>query len=156
MTLENRPVLADPAFRWEDVVVGERHRSGPYTLSEDEIIAFARRYDPLPIHLDPAAAAASPFGGLTASGSQMLSVRQRLLYDFAFSGGVIVSLGFEEVRYAAPLRAGRRCVVEIEFLAKRPSNSQPERGIVTIGTTLLAEDEAVLTLRENVLMRRRL
>lgn len=145
----------DPAFCWEDITVDEVMRSGSYVITEDEIMAFARQFDPLPIHADRAAAAAGPFGVLTASGAHILALRLRLMGDFAFPGGVIAAVGYDEVRFLAPLRANQTYQVEIRFASKRPSASRPDRGIVTLAATLLADDQPIMTLTDTVLMRRR-
>jgi acyl dehydratase len=146
---------ADPDFHWDDIVIGEKQRSSFYAVSEAEIMAFAARYDPLPIHVDPEAAAASQFGSITAAGSHMLAIRQRLVHEFAFGGGVVASIGYDEVRFLAPLRAGQACQVEVEFLEKRPSGKRPDRGVAIIGMTLFADGVPVLKLRDVALMRRR-
>lgn len=142
-------------FFWEDVEVGTRERSGSLVVSAPEIIDFAKRFDPLPIHVDLTAAEAGPFGGLTASGSHMFAIRNRLLHDFKFSTAVIASLGVDEVRYVAPLRPGQTCQVEVEFLEKTPSRSKPDRGSTRIRMTLLADGVPVMSLIDLALMRRR-
>jgi acyl dehydratase len=142
-------------FSFEDVVIGSVETSSAFLLTADEIIGFASRYDPLPIHIDQAAAAAGPFGVLTASGAHMVAIRMRLIHDFAYGGGVIAAIGLDEVRFLAPLRAGQTCQVEIEFLEKRESAKRPDRGVVTIRQTLLADGAPVLSLKDIVLMRRR-
>jgi acyl dehydratase len=142
-------------FAFEDVVIGAVETSSGFLVTEAEIISFASRYDPLPIHLDHLAAAAGPFGVLTASGAHMLAIRMRLIHDFGYGGGVIAAMGLDEVRYLAPLRAGQICEIESEFLEKRESKKQPDRGVVTIRQTLLADGAKVLTLKDIVLMRRR-
>jgi acyl dehydratase len=124
-------------------------------VTEAEIIEFAKFFDPLPIHVDPDAAKASRFGGVTASGSHMLAIRQKLVSRFGLESGIIASLGYEEVRFLAPLRGGQSCVVELEFLDKRESRSKPDQGIATLGITLLADDQPVLKLRDIGLMHRR-
>jgi len=142
-------------FYWEDVIVGERARSSAQIVTEEEILAFATTYDPLPIHIDAQAAARGPYGKLTAAGTHMLAIRQKLLYDFVYPEGVVASIGYDEVRFLAPLHAGQQCHVEIEFLEKRASTKRADRGIVIIAMTLFADDTAVLSLRDIVLMRRR-
>jgi acyl dehydratase len=153
--MNTRPIVADPLFRWEDAEIGARERSQPYVITREEMLSFARRFDPLPIHVDAAAAELSQFGGLTAAGCHMLAIRQRLLYDFAFPGGVVASIGYDEVRFLAPLRAGQTCIVEIEFLEKRPSKSRADRGVLVISNTLLADDIPILTLKDIGLVKRR-
>ena len=145
---------ADGSY-WEDIVIDDVQRSTRHVVGEEEIVAFASQFDPLPIHTDHAAAAAGPFGTITASGAHILALRLKLMADFAFSRGVIATMGYEEVRFLAPLRVGQRYQAEIRFLAKRPSASKSDRGIVTVGATLLADDVPIMTLKDTVLMRRR-
>ena len=145
----------DPDFYWDDIIVNETQRSSLYQVSESEIIDFASRYDPMPIHIDRNYAAANEFGSITASGSHMLAIRQRLVLEFAFTGGVIASIGYDEVRFLNPLRADQQCQVEIQFIDKRPTSKRADRGVVIVGMLLLADDKPVLTLRDIALMRRR-
>jgi acyl dehydratase len=142
-------------FTFEDVIIGEITRSGEYRVSEEEIISFASRYDPLPIHVDHRAAAAGPFGVLTASGAHMIAIRMRLIHDLAYGGGVIAAVGIEELQFLAPLRAGQICQLEAEILEKRESSKRADRGIVTLRQTLLADGVPVVTMKDIVLMRRR-
>jgi acyl dehydratase len=145
----------DQNFTWDDIVVGATERSSSYRVTEDEIISFAGRYDPLPIHVDRAAAEASPFGGLTASGVHMLAIRMRLVHEFAYGGGVIAAIGLDEVRYLAPLRANQDCHVEIKFLEARPSAKRADRGVAVIEMVMFADGVKVLGMKDIVLMRRR-
>ena len=145
----------DPDFYWDDIIVNQTQRSSLYQVSESEIIDFASRYDPMPIHIDRNYAAANVFGAITASGSHMLAIRQRLVLEFAFTGGVIASIGYDEVRFLNPLRADQQCQVEIQFIDKRPTSKRVDRGVVIVGMLLLADDKPVLTLRDIALMRRR-
>jgi acyl dehydratase len=146
--------MTHTSFAWEDVILGARERSGFYHVDDAEIIAFAQQYDPRPVHVDPAMAAQTAYGGLIAAGGHMLAIRQRLMADFAWKSGVLVSIGHDEVRFIGPLRGGARCQVEMEWLDKRAS-SKPERGVATVGVTLLADEKPVLTLKDIILMSRR-
>jgi acyl dehydratase len=87
---------------FEDIDPGAELVSGEMVLEREAIIAFAQSWDPLPIHLDDAAGQAAGFGGITASGTHLLAVKHRLLYDFGFERTVIASFGFDEVRFRAP------------------------------------------------------
>ncbi len=136
-------------------MIGTTETSSIYLITEDEIIAFASRYDPLPIHVDREIAAASQFKSITASGVHILAIRMRLVHDFSYGGGVIASIGLDEVRYLAPLRAGQACQVEIKFLEKRPSGKQADRGIVIIEMVMRADGVPVASMKDIVLMRRR-
>jgi acyl dehydratase len=146
--------MTDLSFAWEDAVLGARERSGFYRVDDAEIIAFAQQYDPRPVHVDPTAAAQSAYGGLIAAGGHMLAIRQRLLADFAWKSAVLVSIGHDEVRFVGPLRGGAICQVEMQWLDKRPS-SKPERGVATVGLTLFADDQPVMTMKDIILMKRR-
>lgn len=144
----------DLNFRWEDVQIGAIGLSGAYTVDDDEIISFAERYDPLPIHVDRAAAAASRFGGLIAAGGHVLAIRQRLMHQFGWRAAVIASIGYDEVRFLAPLRGGACCRVRTEWIEKKPS-SKPDRGMAVVLQTLLADEVPVLTVKDIVLLKRR-
>jgi acyl dehydratase len=147
--------LSESKVYWEDIEIGAKQRSGVTVTSEEQMLAFARQFDPLPVHVDRAAAAASQFGTLTAPGTYMLALRVRLSHGFAFAGSLIAAVALEEVRFLAPLRAGQTCQVEIEILDKRTSRADETRGIVVMRSTLLADAEPVLTLKDVLLMRRR-
>jgi acyl dehydratase len=149
-------MAADPNFRLEDIIPGAKERSGDYAVSEAEIIEFAVKYDPLPIHIDKVAAKASPFGGIIAAGGHMLAIKQILLHDFPYAGGVIASLGHDEVRFLKPLKGGSNCHVEIEWLSATPSTTRPDRGAAVILISLIADGVTVMTLKDLVLMKRRL
>jgi len=77
------------------------------------------------------------------------------VHDFAYGGGVIASIGLDEVRYLAPLRAGQACQVEIKFLEKRPSGKHADRGIAIIEMVMRADGAPVVSMKDIVLMRRR-
>ncbi len=143
------------SFAWEDVVLGARERSGSYLVDDAEIIAFAEQYDPRPVHMDAAQAAQTAYGGLIAAGGHMLAIRQRLMADFAWKSAVLVSIGHDEVRFVGPLRGGSICQVEMAWLEKRPS-SKPERGVATLGVTLFADEKPVMTMKDIILMTRRI
>ncbi|HEY8698067.1 MAG TPA: MaoC family dehydratase [Rhizomicrobium sp.] len=123
---------------WEDIEIGARRELGTYTFSEDEIIAFARQYDPQIFHIDPQAAKQTVFGGLIASGWHTVAVWMKL----AIAGraqekqedrGVLragVSPGFEALRWLKPVRPGMTLAYSSEVTAKVESRSRPEWGLV--------------------------
>jgi acyl dehydratase len=124
-------------------------------VERDEMVAFAQRWDPLPIHLDEEAA--KPFGGLTASGSFLLALRLRLIHDMDRQPAVIASFGYDEVRFKAPVHAGDELKLVIDFEKKRESASKPDRGIVTMRETLINQrGEVVLHVIDTVLVWKRL
>ncbi|HZQ28207.1 MAG TPA: MaoC/PaaZ C-terminal domain-containing protein [Acidimicrobiales bacterium] len=94
-------------MKFEDFKEGQEFVSGTRTVSQDEMIEFARRYDNQPMHTDPAAAAASPFGGLIASGFMTLAVAWQLWLDMGLQGeDGRGGIAMERVRWYKPLRPG--------------------------------------------------
>lgn len=132
--------------RWfDDFSVGERFEFGAYTVTEDEIVDFARRYDPQPFHLDPDAARASHFGGLVASGWMTCSVLMRLLCDhFIPRVSSMGSPGVDEVRWLEPVRPGDVLRARSEILECRPSRSKPDRGVLRARHQLVNQHGAVV------------
>ena len=116
---------------FEDFRVGQVIELGSRTVSKDEIIAFARKFDPQPFHIDEAAAERSIYGGLIASGMHTCSIFMRLLYDGLLSRAASMgSPGQDELRWIKPVRPGdtlsARGLVE-ELI---PSRSKPDRGLI--------------------------
>jgi acyl dehydratase len=110
---------------WEDFKVGEAAQLGRHTFTPQEIVAFARQFDPQPFHLDPAAAEHSVFGGLIASGWHTCAVGMRLMCEALIHHTVSLgSPGVDNIRWLQPVRAGdtleyRRIVVESRASATR-------------------------------------
>ena len=108
---------------WEDFQVGEVSEVGPVTVSQDEIVEFATRFDPQPFHVDPEAARRSPFGGLIASGWHTTALFmgmfvRAVLLDSASLG----SPGVEEIRWTAPVRPGDTLTGRSTVVAVQPSS----------------------------------
>jgi len=94
---------------YEDHEIGQSAALGAHTFARDEIVAFARKFDPQPFHLDEAAAAESIFGGLVASGWHTVSVSMRLLVDGRREQREAVAAkgrGVRDLRWTAPVRVG--------------------------------------------------
>ena len=141
----------------EDVAVGQRFVSEPYHVSETAMVEFARQFDPQPFHLNHAAAEASVFGGLAASGWHTAAIAMRLLMTGAmqFAGGAI-GLGVDELRWPTALRPNDTMQLETEILETRPSRSKAGYGIVRIGNVAKNQrGEVVLSYKANALVRRR-
>ncbi len=116
---------------FEDYVPGLTVDCGAFSISEAEIIAFAKEYDPQPFHTDPVAAAAGPFGGLIASGWQTTSMMMRLLVEhFVSPESGLGAAGVDEIRWPKPVRPGDTLHVRATVMEARRSNSKPDRGIV--------------------------
>jgi acyl dehydratase len=142
----------------EDFAVGQICRAGPLPVHAERITTFAAEFDPQPFHLDAHAARDTIFGGLVASGWHTAALTMRLLVqsDFNPAGG-IVGAGFEEFRWARPVRPGDALRVEAEVVEVRPSRSRPDQGVLKVRTTTLNQkDEAVqITVGNLVVPRRR-
>ncbi|HMK73872.1 MAG TPA: MaoC family dehydratase [Myxococcaceae bacterium] len=141
----------------EDLVPGQRRSFGPRVLTREEILAFARDWDPQPFHLDEEAAARSPFGGLIASGWQTAALCMRLVVDGLLAGSTSIgSPGLDELRWLKPVRPGDALTVELTVLEVTPSRSKPDRGSVRLSYTCTNQKgETVMTLVARVIFLRR-
>ncbi|WP_433464603.1 MaoC family dehydratase [Spirillospora sp. CA-128828] len=142
---------------FEDYAEGATYEYGHVTVSEAEILEFARRFDPQPIHVDADFAASGPFKGIIASGWHTGSIMMRLFADHVLSRvASLASPGVDELRWPAPVRPGDSLRLRVTILEARPSRSKPDRGIVRTRAELLnQDDQAVLhTLPMNLLRRR--
>jgi acyl dehydratase len=128
----------------EDLSVGQTFTSGTRVIDADEIKRFAAEYDPQPFHTDEAAAKTSFFGGLAASGWHTAAVTMRLLVDGGapVAGGVIGAGG--EIAWPKPTRPGDVLRVESEIVEIKPSQSRPDRGIVTFQSKTRNQDGEIL------------
>lgn len=127
------PIGGDEPRYWEDVEIGERVRSAEFEFSRENIFAFARQYDPQPMHLSDEGAAQSFFGELIASGWQTACVTFRLMVDARPLGSTpLVGLEVQAMKFERPVRPGDRVHVEGEVLERRVSKSRPDRGIITM------------------------
>ena len=115
----------------EDLHVGRQFVSGALTLGADDIKAFAASFDPQPFHQDEAAATASFFGGLAASGWHTAAITMKLIVgSVPLAGGVIGAGG--EIAWPAPVRPGDSLSVETEVVEVTASRSHPERGMAVL------------------------
>lgn len=127
---------------FEDLDPGDVYDCGTRTLTAEELVTFAERFDPLPIHADPDYAERGPFGGLIASGIHTLALSQSAAVEGFFGGSAVVAAGgFEELRFPAPLRPGETMRVDVEVLGARVSESDPRRGVVRSRRTGRVDDE---------------
>lgn len=130
--MEPNSPQASPPFVYEDLYIGQRFTSGTRLVEQDEIIAFAKQFDPQPFHTDPEAAKETLFQGLVASGWHTAAMTMRLLIDSGLSieGGMVGAGG--ELTWPRPTRPGYVLQVETEVVELRPSRSRPDRGLATI------------------------
>ena len=135
--------------RWfSDYRPGAIYEYGTVLMTEDEMLDFARRFDPQPIHIDSAYAATGPFGGLIASGWHTASVFMRLYVEHYLSRvASLASPGVDELRWPVPVRPGDSLRMRATIIEARRSKSKPDRGLVhTRGEMLNQRDEVVLSM----------
>jgi acyl dehydratase len=143
---------------FEDFVVGQTYKSGGRVkVTKEEIIAFAKKFDPQPFHIDEAAARTSIFGRLVASGWHTAAMTMSLIAtsETRAAGGT-VGLGFDSLRWPMPVFPGDELRIESEVLEARPSSSRPDRGVIKTRTrTLNQNGELVQEVVGNALVPRR-
>ncbi len=115
---------------FEDYRVGDEFAGEPVAFTEDEIVAFARRYDPQPFHIDRAAAEASPFGGIIASGTHLFAAVWGGMIRAGFLNGRAMGAPGVEIRMREPVRPGDTLTALSRVRATRASRSQADRGYV--------------------------
>jgi acyl dehydratase len=124
--------MIKPLASFDELSVGQEFDFGSIRMELDEILDFARRWDPQPFHIDPAAAAAGPFRGIIASG---LHTQAACFGHIIRSGWVAqVSMGGADqlVRWPAPVRPGDEIGITARIEALTPSRSKPDRGVVKV------------------------
>ena len=134
---------------FEDYVAGSVHRFGSVTVDADEIVEFAKRYDPQSIHTDPEAAKRGPFGGLIASGWMTCGLMMRLYAEhYLTSVASLASPGLDELRWLKPVRPADALSVQVTVLKTAASQSKPDRGAVTSFIEVFNQnDEVVMSFR---------
>jgi acyl dehydratase len=133
----------------EDYLPGAVHEFGSIEVEEDEIIAFAQRFDPQPFHTDPEAAKQSVFGGLIASGWFTSSLMMRLFVDHYLSQvASLSSPGVDELRWLKPVRPGDALSLRITVMDVKRSRSKPDRGVLRSYIEVLNQrNEVVMTMK---------
>ncbi len=142
---------------FEDYQVGAVYEYGYVTLDEAEIVAFALRFDPQPMHIDLQFAAAGPFGGVIASGWHTAGVLMRMIADHYLSKvASLASPGIDELRWPAPVRPGDSLKLRATVVEARLSRSKPDRGLVRTHAELLNQDGSIVLslVAMNLLLRR--
>ncbi len=142
---------------FDDLSVGQRFPFAGRTLSQDEIIAFAKDFDPQSFHIDTENAKHSPFGGIIASGWHTCAIMMRMLCDAWVSNSTSVgSPGIDELKWAHPVRPGDTLSGYAEVLALKPSKSKPDRGIVQVLLLLKNQhDQTVLEMKAHIIFLKR-
>ena len=143
---------------FEDLMVGAETEFGSYDVTREEVIDFARKYDPQPFHLSDEAAAKTHFGRIAASGwhtaAMTMGVISRRLVEEDQAG--LGSPGIDELRWKKPVYPGDTITVRGKILEKTPSRSKPEIGSIRTETTVTNQNgELVMSYASIILMRRR-
>ncbi|MBA3475359.1 MAG: MaoC family dehydratase [Actinobacteria bacterium] len=129
-----------PEQYFEDFEPGQVVELGSVDVSEEEILEFARRYDPQPFHVDAEAAKGSVFGGLIASGWHTGALWMRLYVDAMLGASAQGSPGIEELRWLAPVRPGDTLLGRLTVLDATPSERRPDRGTIRIRGEMVNQD----------------
>lgn len=142
----SRPI-SDRYF--EDYVEGDVHSFGTIKVEADEIIAFAKQFDPQTFHTNPEAARRGPFGGLIASGWHTAGLMTRLFMEhYLTKVASLGSPGGDELRWIKPVRPGDNLSVRVTVLKAAPSKSKPDRGAVTSFIEVINQaSEVVMTFK---------
>ena len=131
----------------EDYAVAQTFSSGRLRVDKVRIKAFAAEFDPQPFHLDEEAARKTIFRGLVASGWHTAAMTMRLLVESEFKpASGLIGVGFDELRWPRPVRAGDELRTESEILEVRPSKSRPEQGLIKFRTTTLNQNGEVVQI----------
>ncbi|MGH8751460.1 MAG: MaoC family dehydratase [Burkholderiales bacterium] len=144
-------------YYWEDFKAGENVELGEKRVSREEIIAFARAYDPQPFHIDEQAARQSFFGGLIASGWHTCAMLMRIMCDaFLLESASMGSPGVDNIRWLKPVRPDDVIRVRRVCLETRASQSRPEMGVIKNRYEVYNQnDELVMQIEAMSLIRRR-
>jgi acyl dehydratase len=147
--------LAD--YYLEDFEIGRMYTSPERTVTEQEALDFARRYDPQYFHLDPVAARDSVFGGLVIGGFQTAAIAWALVQQTRmFDASAIAGIGIDELRWHKPVRPGDTLRCDFTLLEARASRTQSDRGIARFRYELKNQrGEIVLSLAIIQMLRRR-
>jgi acyl dehydratase len=141
----------------DELSIGERFTTRSVSITEDEILDFARRFDPQPFHLDPSAAARSIYGGLIASGFHTASIVFSLFIELGvLAESSMGSPGMDELKWLLPVRPGDSLRAEVEVVEIRSSLTKPDRGIVRLRYHGYNQNsEEVITFTVNHLLKRK-
>ena len=142
---------------FEDFIPGQEIALGSRTVSEEEIIEFARQFDPQPFHVDREAAGASIYGGVIASGWHTCAMMMRMVVDgMPFASTSMGSPGLDGVRWLLPVRAGDTLSLRHVTKQVKASSSKPDRGVVwTSWVATNQHGETVCTIEGMAMFKRR-
>ena len=143
---------------WEDMDVGTQQTFGTYSVTREEVLEFARKYDPQPFHLSDEAAARTHFGRIAASGWHTAAMTMRVIVDALTRErqAGLGSPGVDELRWLKPVYPGDTLTMHGTILDKTPSRSKPQLGTIRTATKVTNQDGVdVMIYTSIVLMQRR-
>ncbi len=135
---------------YEDIEIGITEKFGSYRVTRTEVIEYASKYDPQPFHLDDAAAAATHFGRLSASGWHTASMTMRMMVDNlkTHKQASLGSPGLQNLQWKIPVYPGDTLRCESETLTKRRSTKRPDMGIITANIRVYNQDDMMVMSME--------
>lgn len=149
MTAAEPLALRTPSIFWEDFVLGSVREFGAMAVTKEAVLAFAREFDPQPFHLDEAAARASLFGRLAASGWHTCAMAMRMMCDdYLLRSSSLGSPGLENLKWHKPVHPGDTLSVRLEVVATRPMASRPAVGLVRSRWEVLNQHREVVLSME--------
>ena len=142
---------------FEDYVAGSVYEFGDFTVTEADVVDFAKRFDPQYIHTDPDRAKNGPFKGLIASGWHSGAILCRLMVDHYISHvASLGSPGVDEMRWLHPVRPGDKLRIRTKITETRLSKSKPDRGLVSCEVEMInQDDQPVMSLKITNLLSKR-
>jgi len=148
---------AEIRYWWEDFPAGHIREFGGLVVTREDVLAFARAYDPQPFHVDDAAAEASLFGRLAASGWHTCAMAMRMMCDaYLLESASLGSPGIDELRWLKPVYPGDTLRVRLTVLEARPMASRPQIGLVKSRWEVTNQErDTVLTMEGWDMFRRR-
>ena len=134
---------------FEDFIPGHVIELGQKQVTEEEVLRFAREFDPQSFHIDHDAAKNSIFGGIIASGWHTCGMIMRMVVDgFLANSTSMGSPGVDEIRWLLPVKPGDVLSVSAETLSSKASSSKPDRGVVfTLWKAVNQRGELVCTIK---------
>ncbi len=141
---------------FDDIELGQKDTAGEYPVTKEEVIEFAKKWDPQPFHIDEEKAKSTQFGGIIASASHTMVISFWLLNRAGKGIAAISGLGWDKMRLPNPVRPGDWLSLTMECAAKRGSKRKPDRGILRHAVIVKNQDGIpVCTFETTTLVKRR-
>jgi len=145
-----------PQQQWfEDFTLGQQFSYGGWQMKRKEMLDFATLYDPEPFHTDESAAKALGWKDIIASGPQISALWRRMSKDAFPNAEVVISPGWDSIRWFMPVYAGDVLSVETEITEARTLSSRPKEGMIKLHNRILKSEDVVSELSSTWFVRRR-